>query len=406
MRIALLVQAFGIGGLPNYVLMLARALTDTGFDVLVVHGNVAIPENLEVSGLALMHLPGFDAGSNKPAAATATEKLQAWLPDIVHVHFCTNVAVIDRLLTTNLPLVRTHHEYGSLCLRNGRRRWIGDRCQRPLAWGCAAYGCIVSPPRAGSRLPHIANLSAKLAERNRYRSFDANIVTSDHMARAVLSNGFSEEKMYIVPYFSRFETDATDLIQPAKLPGVPGRDRPFELLFAGQALPVKGLETLVEALTALNGDWHLSVLAEGPRLAPSRAMVEAAGLPSRVSFLGWANQSTTRDYYRLADMLVLPSLWDEPFGMVGIEAMSFGTPVVGFNVGGIPDYLIDEETGLLVKETTASALHDALARIMGDPERVSVWSCAARSLVARTYTRATHVAALHHIYRASIGSHQ
>lgn len=95
---------------------------------------------------------------------------------------------------------------------------------------------------------------------------------------------------------------------------------------------------------------------------------------------------------------MFPSLWDEPFGLVGIEAMSFGTPVVGFAVGGISDYLLDKETGLLVRETTADALRAALTQVIDNPEQIAVWGRNARNLVTRTYTKAVHLAALRRIY--------
>ena len=398
MRIVLLAEELRIGGLPNYVLMLAHAMPSAGFEVLVAHGNAPLPAQLEVSGLTLAHLPGLAAGADDAAIDEAMVALRAWSPDIVHVHLCSNVAMIRRLLDSHLPLVRTLHDYTSLCLRRGRRRWSGDRCQRALGWSCAAWGCFVSPPRPGSRLPSFANLATRLAERNHYRSFGASIVTGDHMARTLRRNGFPDARIHVVPYFTRFEAEAADPIPPVKPPGIPGRDRPLELLFAGQALPVKGLETLMEALAGLHGDWRLSVLAEGQRLAPARAMVEAVGLAARVSFLGWATQSETRNNYRKSDVLVFPSLWDEPFGLVGIEAMSFGTPVVGFAVGGISDYLLDKETGLLVRETTADALRAALTQVIDNPEQIAVWGRNARNLVTRTYTKAVHLAALRRIY--------
>ena len=78
--------------------------------------------------------------------------------------------------------------------------------------------------------------------------------------------------------------------------------------------------------------------------------------------------------------------------------MSFGTPVVGFAVGGISDYLLDKETGLLVRETTADALRAALTQVIDNPEQIAVWGRNARNLVTRTYTKAVHLAALRRIY--------
>jgi len=72
--------------------------------------------------------------------------------------------------------------------------------------------------------------------------------------------------------------------------------------------------------------------------------------------------------YKAARVVVVPSRWPEPFGMVGLEAMSHGRPVVGFNVGGISDWLEDARTGILVPEQDTTAFAQALEQIIGDQE--------------------------------------
>ena len=71
-------------------------------------------------------------------------------------------------------------------------------------------------------------------------------------------------------------------------------------------------------------------------------------------------QSALAEMYAKADLFVLPSIWDDPGPLVGIEALSFGAPLAGFAVGGIPDYLIDGQTGVLVNEVGAHDLHEEL----------------------------------------------
>ena len=400
MRVVLLAEELGIGGLPNYVLTLGRALTQSGADVLIAHGNAPLPDHLEVAGLSLRHLRGLAASDDGAQAAAAVAALRAWSPDLVHVHLCSSLAVIDQLLHSGLPLVRSFHDYTSLCLRRGRRRWAGDRCQRALGWGCAAWGCMLSPPPPGGRLPRLAGLSEKIAERDRYREFGASVVGSEYMAETLRRNGFPRSRIHIVPHFSRFQAAATAMAPPVKRAGLPGRDRPFELLFAGQAVTGKGLEVLIAALAGIPSDWQLSVLAEGPRLQPARALAQATGISERIRFLGWAPQAETREHYRLADMLVIPSIWDDPVPLVGIEAMSFGTPLVGFAVGGISDYLLDGETGVLVDKTTADDLRRGLQHAMADAERLQGWGRAGRALVARLHTQAAHLSALRAVYAA------
>lgn len=401
MRIVLAVEVLAIGGLPNYVLALARLLAADGCDVVVAHGNEPLPAHLEYLGLAMMHLPGLDGSAGAAAVEDATARLLAWAPDVVHIHLCSNVGMLERLVASGLPLVRTFHDLTSMCLRRGRRRWPGDRCQRALHWSCAAWGCMVSPPGQGTLWPRFANLPRKLAERDQYRMFHAAIACSGFMARTLATNGFAPNRVHVVPNFTSFEEDATADEAPAKRPGVPGRDRPFELLFSGQAVTGKGLEILVSALAGIEQDWRLTVLSEGPRLAMAQTLARQFGISDRIRFLGWIRQAETRQHYLDADLLVIPSIIDEVLPLVGIEAMSLGTALVGFAVGGISDYLHDGETGILVNDVSEAGLRAGLRRALADPDTVRAWAQAGRRHVANNYARKTHLQALYGVYRAA-----
>lgn len=405
MRIVLIAEELGIGGLPNYVLTLAQLLGASGCEVLVAHGNAPLPRHLETGGLTLVHLPGLARQASLTLAFDAVRHLVAWAPNVVHIHLCTSLPIIDRLLASGLLLVRSFHDYTSLCLRLGRRRWRGDRCNRPLGWGCAAWGCLVSPPRAGARIPQTADLPAKISERNRYRDFGASIVASQYMAETLRINGFAPDRIHVVPHFSRFEQVATADVAPRKQGGAPGRDRPVELLFSGQAVDGKGLEILIAALNGVSGNWRLSVLSDGPRLAAARALAATYDLGDRIRFLGWATQEETRQHYEHADLLVVPSIWADPAPLVALEAMAFGTPAVGFAVGGIPDVLIDDVTGVLVHETTEGGLRAGLIRAMADPEKVLRWGTEARTRIAQAHTRDDHERGLRRAYAAAAMVH-
>jgi glycosyltransferase involved in cell wall biosynthesis len=85
-----------------------------------------------------------------------------------------------------------------------------------------------------------------------------------------------------------------------------------------------------------------------------------------VTFAGWVPHHALESYYARAAVCVVPSRWPEPFGMVGVEAMARGRPVVAFAVGGIPDWLDDGVTGILAPEADTAALGAAIATLLGD----------------------------------------
>lgn len=392
MRVMLLVEALSIGGLPNYVLDLARALSEAGDQVVLAFGGEKVPDHLDTRGVDLLQLPSS-------GYAECARILRGWQPQLVHVHLCSDLGLLGVLEALGVPLLRSFHDYTSVCLRRGRRRFAGDRCQRALGWSCAAYGCLIGAPDPGRRLPRLADLPGKLAERARYRGFDAAIVGSTHMGRVLRINGFDTERIFVVPYFSRFDRYAcTPTRECLKLPGVPGTDRPVELLFAGQAVAGKGLGPLVKALAGVRKPWRLTAVTSGPELEGVRQFAEAAGLGARIRFIEWLPGDELARYYAAADLFMLPSVWDDPGPLVGIEALSFGTPVVAFPVGGIPDYVLDGQTGFLARAVAPEALAEALERAVQRAVELKTMGEAGRTMVKELHSRGRHVTGVHAAY--------
>ncbi len=245
---------------------------------------------------------------------------------------------------------------------------------------------MIKPPKPG-KLFELADLRGKIAERDLYRNFDALITGSNHMTGMLHKNGFAPERVYTIPYFSRFAEYAD--VPMAKELGAASA-RPLELLFSGQAVKGKGLEILVSALHGVRGNWRLTVFSEGVRLEHAKTLAAELGIAERIDFRGWVTQSALAEAYRRADLFVLPSIWDDPGPLVGIEAMSFGTPVVGFAVGGIPDYLIDRKTGFLVTDTTAAGLRRTLQFCVESPMMLPILGAAGQKRVALHHTPAIH----------------
>src|SRR5262249_34443302 len=121
------------------------------------------------------------------------------------------------------------------------------------------------------------------------------------------------------------------------------------LLFLGRVVPQKGLDTLVRCLRHVRSAARLVVAGDGPDLGRVRQLTQTLGLAHRVSFVGWVSPEHKAVLCERASVVVIPSVWPEPFGLVGLEAMSHGRPVVAFDVGGISDWLQDGVTGYLVR---------------------------------------------------------
>ncbi len=147
-------------------------------------------------------------------------------------------------------------------------------------------------------------------------------------------------------------------------------------IFVGRIEPLKGIDILIDALTILRQqgmEMCLSIIGGDPNggegtsveMARLQAIREKAGMQDFVAFLGKRNQDTLPYYYSAAEAVIVPSHY-ESFGMVALEAMACGTPVVASQVGGLAFLVQDNVTGFTVPVDEPAALAEKLAILMTD----------------------------------------
>jgi phosphatidylinositol alpha-1,6-mannosyltransferase len=167
------------------------------------------------------------------------------------------------------------------------------------------------------------------------------------------------------------------------------RSGPVRLLCVGRLVRHKGHEVLLDAVSKLppHLEWRLVIAGEGPLLGPLTRLSAEKGLGSRVEFkTGLPDKDMEREYEN-ASLFVLPSVPSrgvEGFGIVLLEAMAKGLPIVASNAGGIPEVLDNGACGVLVPPGDAGALAGAIVRLAGDaPLAAALVSRARERLLAR-----------------------
>jgi glycogen(starch) synthase len=147
--------------------------------------------------------------------------------------------------------------------------------------------------------------------------------------------------------------------------------RPF-ILGIGRVVPQKGFDLLIDAYARLQQRLpdapDLVIAGDGPERPRLQAQADALGLNSRIHLIGRADRPLAVSLFRGCTAFVLPSR-QEPQGIVSLEAMACAKPVVAARVGGVPEIVLDGETGLLFPGGNAGALADSLQSLLSDPER-------------------------------------
>jgi glycosyltransferase involved in cell wall biosynthesis len=380
-----------VGGIETYLRELLPALLARGHEVALLYRHAA-GEAERVDGPGVLSWQTDDPAS--------PHRVASWRPDVVYLQGLHDPALEEDLLR-RFPVVLFAHGYYAACV-SGRKAYGFPRvrpCGRTFGPACLA---LYFPCRCGGLSPFTL---ARGYREQRRRSpllgqYRAVVVASRHMGEEYRRHGVAAERLHVAPLFPPgIEPDA----QPPR-PRVPGG----RVLLAGRLTDLKGGRFLVEALRQarerLARPLTLVVAGDGPERPLLEGLARRHALPAE--FLGWINAPHLRAVMRQADLLAVPSVWPEPFGLVGIEAACVGLPAVGFAVGGVPDWLIPGESGELAPADppTAAGLAEALVRALADPGRLArlrhgAWQSAAR------FTRDSHLLRLEGILveAASLG---
>ena len=167
----------------------------------------------------------------------------------------------------------------------------------------------------------------------------------------------------------------------------------FKILFVGRHIERKGIRYLIEAAKYLPRDqFEIRIVGVGDLTDELKKLAsESKDLPAEIVFTGKLSPEALANEYKTANVFTLPAIVDskgdtEGLGVVLIEAMELGLPIVASNVGGIPDVVIDGETGILVPEKDPEALANAYKRLAAEPELVKRLLAGAQKRIAECFT--------------------
>ena len=353
------------GGMNVYVRELTRELARRGVtaDVFTRSQNPHLPHvmhNLGETG-RVIHIP---TGPEEP-----------YNKNLVFDHlpeFVDNVLQFAQREGITYDLIHSHYWLSGWAARDLRAEWGAPIIQMFHTLG------------------HVKNLIAAPSERESQRRIDKETEIIDFVDHIVAATPAEEEQL--VEYYDADPSKITiippgvdtQLFHPHSPEDAKSRlgVRPCDrmLLFVGRIEPLKGIDTLMRAMALLayecptwakdicvaiiGGDPNTNENEEMERLKAIRAEL---GITDLVTFLGARDQDKLHHYYSAAEMVIMPSNY-ESFGMVALEAMACGTPVIASDVGGLGYLVRNGETGLRVPNGDPAALARAIARLAEDHE--------------------------------------
>ncbi|MBV6452087.1 MAG: D-inositol 3-phosphate glycosyltransferase [Anaerolineales bacterium] len=355
------------GGMNVYVRELTRQLGKMGIhvDVFTRSQDDHVPHVLHELGYGnrVVHIP---AGPEHPVPK---QELANYIPefvegikafacdkkiqyDVIHSHYWMSGIAAASLsdLWAGAPIVHMFHTLGEMKNRIAR----SDE-EREGAYRIEGERQVI---RRADRI-----VVATLAELTQLRF----LYKADASKMVVIPPGVNVSRFYPIP-----SDEAKEFV------GLKPDDR--MILFVGRIEPLKGVDTLLEAMSCLqmkeSRPVHLAIIGGDPSASPEKMNAEMArlknlcevlGLDQSVVFLGVRDQDKLSYYYSAAEVVVMPSHY-ESFGMVALEAMACGTPVIASEVGGLAYLVRDGETGFTIPAEEPETLCEKLSWLLNDPD--------------------------------------
>jgi glycosyltransferase involved in cell wall biosynthesis len=298
-------------------------------------------------------------------------------PDIIHAHNIygrLTSAVIDAAKKKKLPVVMTLHDYKLACpsylmLHGGKPC---DVCKGGLFYNCLFKRCHKESMSA-SLIYTIEAYFTKLLKKYNHISFF--ICPSKFSFKKHTEAGIPENKLLYIPNFINFENFE------------PNYDNAGYILFVGRLSREKGVLTLLKAIKGR--DVNLKIVGDGPLREEYEGFAKDNEIRN-VIFEGFKSGVELRDLFRGAAFILFPSECFENAPMTIIEAFAYGKPAIASDIGGIPEMVIDNQTGLLFMPGNYLELREKINYLLENPSLIKKLGLQARKKVEEEYNADIH----------------
>jgi glycosyltransferase involved in cell wall biosynthesis len=311
--------------------------------------------------------------------------------DVVHFHntfplISPSAYYVCRQL--RIPVVQTVHNYRLLCpaatlFRNGRP--CEDCLGKTIYWPGALHSCYRGSYAQSAVAAAMVALHRLL--RTWQEQVDVYIAPTEFVRNKLIEGGFPKDRIAVKPHF----------VHPD--PGIAKHQEDYAL-FVGRLVPEKGLSTLLAAWEKV-GDIRLKIAGEGPLLEEIMTRIRQRRL-RHVELLGQLPRPDVHEVLRKARVLIFPSAWYEPFGMILAEAFACGVPAIASRLGAMAEIVHDGQTGLHFAPGDPNDLAAKVLWAFTHPERLEQMAHRARYTFESKYRAEENYEMLRSIYQIAI----
>lgn len=373
----------GRGGMEVIYDYTTRLLRDHGDEVIELSRDSADLKS------PLDKLTAMASGIYSPAAGREARALiEKHKPDLAYIHNLypmLSTSVLDACRAAGVPTVMNIQDYKLTCpmgqhLRDGK---ICHKCLTgSVAWS-AVHAC------KGGRVTSAAYAVAHGITRVRrayHHGIDLFVTPAQFTADYLVSAGYDRNRIEIVPTM-------------CDLPSAkPSTGQGEYAAYVGRISPEKGISILIEAARQTGIATRIAGNGDVPGLKESA--------PANVQFVGAVSREALPDFYRRAKFLVVPSIWNEVYAIVLLEAMTMGIPVIGSKIGGMQEVFEHDISGIAVPPGDARALSSAMQQLWNDPALCTRMGHAARVRAMKLFTPDAFYRRLKTVFERVIHQHR
>lgn len=362
MKVLHSIETISSGGVEQRRLSIVRGLGSPVYEhrIICTRAGGPVADALRTEGVSLTEVGSVASVFTPERYRIAKKVVEEWKPDIIHgaiIEGYTLASVVGRMKRVPVVIMEETSDPQN-------RRWRGHLLARTMA-GLADH-CIGVSPGVGRYLTDTLRISKRKV--------------------SVIRNGVAQPAYPDVDQLRNLRTEygieTGDLVV-----GSVGRVFDSHKRFSDLIAALRLLEDIPRL--------KLLIVGDGPDLPMLQDQAEQEGVADRVIFAGY--QPEPGHFYALMDVFALASAW-EAFGLVNAEAMRCGLPVVATNVGGIPDVVVDGETGVLVPPRDVAAMAAAVRRLLTNKGLRKRMGAAGKARADREFSAERYVADVQELY--------